>query len=187
MSFFAGLHLFTFTQPNTTNMDTAHWHLLLNHLPLVGTIIGTLILIAGFLFKNNPTIKQTSLGVLIFSSLSAIPAYLTGEGAEELVEKLPGVSEMYIETHEDLGKLFLIIMLLLGGLSLVTLLASRFKTKFASALFILVLVLSIGACVFAKTVGTSGGEIRHTEIRGENPGQNANAPVLENNGESEDD
>ncbi|HCS20859.1 MAG TPA: hypothetical protein DIW47_09940 [Bacteroidetes bacterium] len=168
-------------------MNTAHLHLLLNHLPMIGTVMGTLILIAGFLLKNNPTIKQTALGVLIFSALTAIPANLTGEGAEELVEKLPGISETNIETHEDLGKLFLIVMLLLGSLSLLTFLASLFKTKFSSALYILVLVFSIGTSVFAKTVGTSGGEIRHSEIRSDAPGQNGNAPVQENNGESDDD
>ncbi|MHB1277684.1 MAG: hypothetical protein ACYC1Q_04735 [Bacteroidia bacterium] len=154
---------------------------------MIGTVIGTLILIAGFVLKNNPTIKQTALGVLIFSALTAIPAYLTGEGAEDLVEKLPGVTETNIESHEDLGKIFLIIMLLLGSLSLVTFLAKLFKAKFSSALYILVLIFSIGTSVFAKTVGTSGGEIRHTEIRSDAPGQNSNAPVQENNAGSDDD
>lgn len=168
-------------------MNTAQWHLLLNHLPMIGTVVGTLILIAGFLLKNNETIKQTALGVFVFSALAAIPSFLTGEGAEELAEKLPGVSETFIETHEDLAKLFLIVMLLLGGLSLLTLWASMFKRKFASALFFLVLFLAIGTCVFAKQVGTSGGEIRHTEIRNGYSGQDGTVPAPEDNGESEGD
>lgn len=149
-------------------MNTAHWHLLLNHLPIIGTVVGTLILVSGYLIKNNATIKQTALGVLVFSSLTAIPAYFTGEGAEEIVEEIPGVAESVIEVHEDLGKIFLIVALVLGALSLVTLLSATFKLKITSLLYVIVLVAAIGTGIFAKEVGTSGGEIRHTEIRSGN-------------------
>lgn len=145
-------------------MNTAHWHLLLNHFPIVGTVLGTLIGIAGLVFKKN-AIKQTALGVLIFSGLTAIPAYLTGEGAEEAVENLPGISETYIENHEELAEVFLVAVLLLSALSLVTLWLSSVKAKFPSVMFSLVLIGSIAVCIVAKQVGTSGGEIRHAEIR----------------------
>jgi hypothetical protein len=168
-------------------MNTAHWHLLLNHLPVVGTVIGTLILIAGFLLKNNHTIKQTALGVLVFSALTAIPAYLTGEEAEEIVEKLPGVSENMIEAHEDLSKIFLVLVLILGALSVITFLASHFKSKFSSVLFFIILIASIGIAVFSKQVGTSGGEIRHTEIRSDSSGQNVDATENRENDEADDD
>lgn len=168
-------------------MNTAHWHLLLNHLPIVGTIIGTLILVAGFIFKNNSTIKQTALGVFVFSALCAIPAYLTGEGAEEVVEKLPGVTENIIESHEDLGKIFLIVVGTLGMLSLVTFFSERFKSKAASVLYVAILITALGTSVFAKQVGTSGGEIRHTEI-GSNASQQIGSPTeLKNEGEKDDD
>ncbi|MBL6447694.1 hypothetical protein JMN32_15355 [Fulvivirga sp. 29W222] len=149
-------------------MNAAHWHLLLNHLPIVGTVIGTLILISGYLIKNNDTIKQTALGVLFFSSLTVIPTYFTGEGAEEIVEEIPGVTEGIIEVHEGFGKIFLLIVLILGALSLATLLSALFKAKMVSLLYIMVLILSVGTCILAKQVGTSGGEIRHTEIRSGN-------------------
>lgn len=127
-----------------------------------------MILVSGYLIKNNATIKQTALGVLVFSSLTAIPAYFTGEGAEEIVEEIPGVAESAIEVHEDLGKIFLIVALVLGALSLVTLLSAAFKLKITSLLYVIVLVAAIGTGIFAKEVGTSGGEIRHTEIRSGN-------------------
>jgi uncharacterized membrane protein len=166
-------------------MNTAHWHLLLNHLPAIGAVIGTLILIGGFLLKNNPIVKQTALVVFIFSAITAIPAYLTGEGAEELIEKLPGVSEQIIEAHEDLGKLFLIIVAILGVLSIVTLTISKKGNRLTGVLYIIVLNASLGTCILAKQVGTSGGEIRHTEIQNGNINQGIN--TIENNNSSEKD
>ena len=158
-------------------MNQAHLHLLLNHLPILGTLFGILILASGFLLKNN-TVKRTALGIFVLSALCAIPAYLTGEGAEEVVESLPGVSENLMEAHEELANIFLWMVGALGLLSLATFYAD-FKSKtIASTLYALTFVAAIGTMVFAQRVGSSGGEIRHTEIRSgatatvgnENPG-----------------
>jgi hypothetical protein len=46
-------------------------------------------------------LKRISLGIFIIVALLAIPAYLTGEPTEELVENLPGVSKSSIEQHEE--------------------------------------------------------------------------------------
>lgn len=168
-------------------MNPAHFHLLLNHLPIVATIIGTLVLISGIILKNNTTIKQTALGILIFSSLTAIPAYISGEGAEEIAENLPGVSEQFIETHEDQGKLFLIANIITGIIATITLFLSIKKNNVSNMLFYVVLLIALINCFFAKQVGTSGGEIRHTEIRSSNnnTGSTSNAIDTKSNYEDE--
>lgn len=165
-------------------MNTAHWHLLLTHLPIIGTIAGTSILIAGFVLKNNSIVKRTALGVLVFSALFAIPSFLTGEGAEEVVEDLPGVAESFIETHEELGETFLIILSILGAISILTFLADWFKHKATAMLYIIVLIASIATSVFTKQLANSGGEIRHTEIRADATGA---ATPQEAGGEKDDD
>jgi len=158
-------------------MNQAHLHLLFNHLPILGTLFGILILAGGYLLKNN-TVKRTALGIFVLSALCAIPAYLTGEGAEEIVEGLPGVSENLMEAHEDLANIFLWMVGALGLFSLATFYADFKSKKIAATLYALTLVAAIGTMVFAQRVGSSGGEIRHTEIRSgatatvgnENPG-----------------
>ena len=158
-------------------MNQAHLHLLFNHLPILGTLFGILILAGGFLLKNN-TVKRTALGIFVLSALCAIPAYLTGEGAEEIVEGLPGVSESLMEAYEDLANIFLWMVGALGLFSLATFYADFKSKKIAATLYALTLVAAIGTMVFAQRVGSSGGEIRHTEIRSgatatvgnENPG-----------------
>lgn len=163
-------------------MNQAHLHLLLNHLPILGTLFGLLTLATGFLLKNS-TVKKTALGIFAFAAVCVAPAYLTGEGAEELVENLPGVSENLIGRHEDLANIFLWVVVALGVLSLFTFFADYKSKKSATLLYTLTFIAAIGAMVFAQQVGSSGGEIRHTEIRKDATGATANPQ----GGESADD
>lgn len=145
-------------------MNQAHLHLLFNHLPILGTLFGLLILAGGFFLKNN-TVKRTALGLFVLSAIFAIPAYLTGEGAEEIVESLPGVTENLIEAHEEMANIFLWMVGALGVVSLVTFYTDYKSKKIAPMLYTLTFVAAIGTMIFAQQVGASGGEIRHTEIR----------------------
>jgi hypothetical protein len=145
-------------------MNQAHLHLLLNHLPILGALFGLLILAGGFFLKND-TVKRTALGIFALSAVFAIPAYLTGEGAEEVVESLPGVTENLIEAHEEMANIFLWLVGALGLISLVTLYTDLKSKKVAPMLYTLTFIVAIGAMFVAQRVGTSGGEIRHTEIR----------------------
>ena len=160
-------------------MNEAHLHLLVNHIPIIGVVIGILVLSTGYILKNN-TIKRTALGIFIFTSLFAIPAFFSGEGAEEVIEKLPGVSENYIEAHEEAAEVFIWIIASLGVLSLLTFLSDYFKSKISNWLYLLTALMAIVTIVFAKQVGTTGGEIRHIEIRA------TQLPANTNNINSED-
>ncbi len=145
-------------------MNDVHFHLVVTHLPIVGLLIGFLVLLTGYITKS-PQVKATALGIFIFSALAAIAAFYTGEAAEDIVENLPGVSETLIHTHEEQAELFYTMMLVLGGVSLVTMFIHYKKFAFAKYGFIAVLLLSISNIVISKYVGTSGGEITHVEIR----------------------
>lgn len=160
-------------------MNDAHLHLIVNHLPIVGLLIGILVLVAGFILKKQE-VKLTALGIFVFSALASIAAFYTGEGAEEVVENLAGISETLIHTHEEYAESFFTLTLVLGGISLLGFVAELKKFKYANYLILLVLFLALADGVLATYVGTSGGEIRHTEIRSD-----ARIIPLENN-EDED-
>lgn len=145
-------------------MNDVHLHLILNHFPSVGITIGLLVLIVGYLIKNQP-VKATSLGIFIFSALTAIAANYTGEGAEDIVEKIPGISKTLIHDHEEYAEQFFTLTLILGSVALITLFLQIKKIGIATYGYILVIILSISSLVSAYYVGVSGGEIRHTEIR----------------------
>jgi hypothetical protein len=162
-------------------MNQAHLHLLFNHLPILGTLFGLLILMSGFLVRNN-AVKRTALGIFVLSALCAIPAFLTGEGAEEIVESLPGVTETLVEAHADLADIFLWVVGGLGLLSLVTFFADLKAQKIAPILYGITFAAAVGTMILAQQVGSTGGKIRHTEIRSgvaaasmESPGINIGA------------
>jgi glucan phosphoethanolaminetransferase (alkaline phosphatase superfamily) len=140
-------------------------------------VIGLLTLLSGFGFKNK-TVQKTALGIFIFSAISAAPAFLSGGAAEEMIEKYPGISETYIDKHEEAAELFVWLIAVLGLLSLLAFFAEIKQLKFARWLKIAVVAASIIALFFAKQAGTTGGEIRHPEIR------NTIAPI-NNQSESE--
>jgi uncharacterized membrane protein len=145
-------------------MNSAHFHLLVNHLPIVGLMIGILVLICGMLVKKVD-VKLTALGIFIFSAVTSALAFFSGEGAEEVVDKMTEVSETLIHTHEELAESFFILTLVLGVISLIGFAATLKKHKYANIIVIIALVVAISDGILAKYVGTSGGEIRHTEIR----------------------
>lgn len=144
-------------------MSQLHLHLLITHLPVFGSILGAIVLGYGLWVKSDQT-KNAAYFVFIISAIGAGIAYLTGEGAEEAVEKIQGVSENMIGLHEDSAMYALVSLILLGIMSIVALLASRFRTSLVNSMSIVVLVISLVSFGLVARTGYLGGQIRHTEI-----------------------
>ncbi len=155
-------------------MNNAHFHLVVNHLPIIFPMAGIIALLVGF-FTQSEAVKRTAYLFFIIGAISAGVAMASGEGAEEVVEKIGGISENFIHRHEEAAELFAILSYILGGLSLASLWASWKQKPYATAAAVVVLIFAVVVLFFAKQTGTTGGEIRHTEIR------NA-SNALENNG-----
>lgn len=144
-------------------MNSAQIHLALTHVPVILSLVGLAILIVAFFKKSNSLIK-TSYYVLLFAGLAAMPVYLSGEGAEELVERLPGVSEPIIERHEEVAKLAMISIIVAGLAALAGLFLMR-KNSATRMLKVVVLLLAISSGGLLAQTAHLGGQIRHTEIR----------------------
>jgi cobalamin synthase len=148
-------------------MNDAHLHLLLNHLPIIGLLIGTLILLVGILLKSSVS-KKIALTVILFASISAIPTFSFGEGAEEVVEHMEGVTKEthhLIHEHEEKAELFMPFVWILIALSLIAIILEWKKNKIAKFVQIATLIVALTATYIAREVGTTGGEISHPEIR----------------------
>ncbi len=145
-------------------MNEAHIHLVVNHLPIIFPVVGVIVLITGFVFKSN-VVKRTAFMIFMLGALTAIFAMKSGEGAEDVVEKINGISKEMIETHEESAEVFAVLAYVLGGLSLIGLWANVKQKPFSQISSIIVFVFAIVVLFFAKQAGTTGGEIRHTEIR----------------------
>jgi uncharacterized membrane protein len=144
-------------------MNQAHLHMVFNHFPIIGLFFGIGILAFG-IFKKHTILVNTAYVMFIFCMIMAKATMMTGEGAEEIVEEI-GISHDIIHNHEEVAETFMKVLYVLGILSILGLFANFKKHAKASIVSYVVLVSAIGAAVLSKSVGTSGGEIRHTEIR----------------------
>jgi len=156
-------------------MNDAHLHLIVNHFPIIGTIFGLGILLVGIISKNN-TVKNVAYVVFITAAVFAAVSMATGEGAEEAVEDMPSIGKHIIHEHEEMAEKLALILYVLGVISLLGLYTNSKKhSKAAMVSFLALIVAAIGVFV-AQQTGTTGGEIRHTEIRTANAAQ---APATE--------
>ena len=145
-------------------MNDAHLHMIVNHFPIIGTIFGLGILISGMILKNN-SVKNTAYVLFIVAAIFAAFSMGTGEGAEELVEDMPTVGKQIIHEHEEMAEKLAVVLYVLGIISLGGLILSYLKNAKATMLSYVALVVAVVGVFFAQQTGTTGGEIRHTEIR----------------------
>lgn len=147
-------------------MNDAHFHLVVNHLPIIFPIVGVIVLISGLIFKSE-AVKRMAYVIFILTAFASLAAMSSGEGAEEVVENISGIEESYIENHEENAETFALLTYILGGISLLGLWSSLKGKKFSNSIMFATLGLAIVVLYFGKQTGTTGGEIRHTEIRTE--------------------
>jgi uncharacterized membrane protein len=145
-------------------MNDAHLHLAVNHFPIIISFVGLGILVVGLFLKNN-SVKNTAYVLFVVAAAFAFAGMATGEGAEELVEDMPSIGKKIIHEHEELAEKLALVLYATGVFSLLSLYTSVKKNKFAKTVSYVTLILSLAASFLAVGVGTSGGEIRHTEIR----------------------
>lgn len=153
-------------------MNDAHLHMVVNHFPIIGTILGLGILITGIILKNN-SVKNTAYVLFIVAAVFAAFSMGTGEGAEEMVEDMPNIGKRIIHEHEEIAEKLALILYLLAAVSLAGLILNLKNHSKAKLISFIATIVAIGAVFIATLVGTSGGEIRHTEIRNENTVSNS--------------
>ena len=145
-------------------MNIAHLHLMLNHFPVVGNVIVALLL-ALALYRRSDELGRASLLLAALVGAVSVVVYFTGEPAEELVERLPGVSEAITEQHEEAALVATIVVAALGALSLVALAMHRGRRALSRRTTGAALALALVACGVMGYTAFLGGQVRHTEIR----------------------
>jgi uncharacterized membrane protein len=145
-------------------MNAAQIHLALNHLPLFATMFGLLFLLVALAGKSKP-LQQAGLWLCLAAAVGAVPTYLAGEPAEEIIENQPGVDGALIEEHEEAALITLIGIEILGVASLAALYLSRQAAMPPRWLVIGCLLLSLLAAAMLARTAHLGGQIHHPELR----------------------
>jgi uncharacterized membrane protein len=155
-------------------MNLAHLHLLLNHFPTVGMIVG-IALFAVCLISRNEHLVRPSLLIFFGIAVLTIPTYVTGNSAQlaicKVQEKMtdpckdPNVSRALIEAHEAAALPAFVVMIVNGALAWLGLWQYRRSGRVPKSTQLVVMALSVIAFGLMARAANMGGDIRHPEIR----------------------
>jgi hypothetical protein len=143
-------------------MNPTHIHLLLNHFPIIGTLIGSAILLYSII-KQQDTGKITGAFIIVIMAIIAIPVLLTGEPAEDGVKHLSGISKALIHDHEEASEKAFWLMQITGVFCLLAVMLYKIKSRFAPKAFLVAFAFSAITFFAMAWAGNLGGKIRHPE------------------------
>jgi hypothetical protein len=152
--------------PELANLaDLAHVHLLLNHFPTIGMILGTGLLLVSFI-RRNEHLRKVSFEIIFLIALATLPVYVSGQAAAEALQGQQGVSAEAIVMHNDAALGSFILMEIAGFFAWLALWRMRRIGRLTAGLTYTVLVLSMLTLATVSRAANIGGDIRHPEIAG---------------------
>src|SRR4029077_5526894 len=141
-------------------MNFVHIHLLLNHFPVIGSIIGFGLFLISLAGKNE-ALRRGSLIVFTTMALIAIPTFVSGKGAQLMIKDKPGISDAFMQRHEGAAMLALWFLEATGAFALAGLWQIHHRSRMARLNLPAVLIFSLLAVGLMIRTGNTGGEIGH--------------------------
>jgi hypothetical protein len=145
-------------------LNPAHFHLLLNHVPVLGPFFLALLLVIGLVRRSRELLRVT-LFLALLLPVATYVTNLTGEKAEHYVEDEAWADEDRIHEHEEKAEAALIASFVTGALALVALWVSRKGAPIKPAMALLVLLATLVSAWLVAVTALEGGVIRHEELR----------------------
>lgn len=146
------------------SLSAVHLHLMLNHIPVLGTIF-VLAVLAWGLFRRSREVTTLALGLAVLLAIATVPAYLTGEPAEHLVEHESWFPKDLAHDHEESGETTFIAVIATGVVALGALALRRGDRHRLAWLPTLVALGLLVSFALAARTALLGGQIRHQEVR----------------------
>lgn len=145
-------------------MNLPHVHLLLNHFPIIGTIIALCLFLFSLLGRSDD-LKRACFVIFTGISLLTIPTFMTGNAAAERLRKMPDVSQAVVAAHNNAAIVSLFFIEFTGLFAWLALWQYRRWAHARNWTVVTVLLFSLASVYFMAVTGNTGGEIRHPEIR----------------------
>lgn len=150
--------------PSITAVNVAHLHLLLNHVPTVGTVVALGLMILALIRRDEP-LQRAGLEVLFVIAVLTLPVYISGVAANVKLRDRPEISDTATRVHQDAALAAFTVTEFAGFVAWVALWQSRRRDRPTPGLVPAATLLSIVAFVLMARAATLGGDIRHPEIR----------------------
>jgi uncharacterized membrane protein len=145
-------------------VNVAHLHLILNHVPTVGSVVALGLLLVA-LVRRDESLKRSGLEVLFVIAVVTLPVYMSGVAAHFQLRDQPEISDNASRVHQDAALAGFTVTELAGFVAWIALWQSRRRGRAARGLVPAVTLLSSVALALMARAATLGGEIRHPEIR----------------------
>jgi uncharacterized membrane protein len=144
-------------------VNIPHLHLLLNHFPVIGTVVAFGLFLLS-LIRRNDHLTRVSYEALFVIALLTLPVYMSGTAAQAALQGQAGVSEPAMTAHQDAALLAFTIMEITGAIAWLGLWQFRRMARPASWISPAVLLLTTVTIVLMASAANVGGEIRHPEV-----------------------
>jgi len=145
-------------------MNAPHWHLAINHIPVVGVFLVALLL--GYaLIRGRGELYGVSLGALVLVALATVPVFFTGRAADNALMEMVDLDEKLVGAHEAAATIALIGVMALGALTLSVLWFGRRLPHVPRGVAAMIFVLAVAESALLARAANLGGNIRHPEIR----------------------
>jgi hypothetical protein len=155
----------------------SHLHLILNHVPTVGSAVALGLLMLAFL-RRNEHLKIAGLEILFLIAVLTVPVYISGVGAQrDLRARKATVSDTAIREHQDAAIYGLAITEFAGFAAWLALWQLRRAGRATPGLIPATMVLLVAALAVSGRAANLGGEIRHPEMLGDLGGEEISAPA----------
>ena len=151
-------------------LQPEHLHVMLNHFPIILTLLVPPILLAGLFFQQKP-ILAVGFSLALLGALITPVVMQTGHSAHtrfEMGQIQPPLDEdgdIASEMHLDMAEKAAPILYFVGFGGIAGLLILRFRPAWAKGAALAVIVAAGVASIFTLQSAQLGGRIRHPEFR----------------------
>ena len=146
------------------NLNPAHLHIMLNHIPVFGSLFAALLIAWGLLRKSEDVLRL-GLIVAVLIGIATWGVQLTGEPAEHALAGTAGFQRRLAHAHEEAAEISTIVIALSAILALATLVLMRRRGGMARTLAVVTLVAALAGFGLVSRAALLGGEITHPEAR----------------------
>ncbi len=146
------------------DLSATHLHLMLNHVPVLGTIFVAIVLGWG-LIRRSREITSLGLAFTVLLSLATIPVYLTGEPTQHAQKNAAWYDRDRVNEHEEKAETGLIAVLVTGAIGLAALWLRRGGRPGNGVVNGVVLLGVVASAGLFALAALEGGQIHHEELR----------------------
>ncbi|HZC35935.1 MAG TPA: hypothetical protein VE242_09995 [Chthoniobacterales bacterium] len=151
-------------------------HVVLNHLPIYGTILAAFALAVSLLLRSRAA-QIVALLLTLIAGASSYPVFVTGQRAYKPIRSVSDdAGADWLDEHMERAEKTIGAFYVMGALALVGLLAPVKWPRSGAPLVVLVLLAAVLCSGVAVYIAQAGGRVRHPEFRSsESPTQSPEA------------